>query len=108
DAELRQDLPGLQAADAAQPAGCAEVAGQRAAHLRAETDRVLGGGQRLQRRRLPGPPPLLERARRRRIRERDAHRVDLPAVGTLEEILQETVLSPAAVEDFQVGPRARG
>ena len=33
------------------------------------------------------PPPLLEGARRRRIGQRDAHRLDLAAVRKLEEIL---------------------
>ena len=74
--------------------------------LRAETDGVLGGRQRLQRRRLARPAPLLQRAARLRIGQRDAHGLDLAAVGKLKEILQETVLGPAPFEDFQLGPLA--
>jgi hypothetical protein len=92
DAQLRQDLPGLEAADAAEPPGGAEVARQRAADLAAETDGVFGRRQRLQRRGLPRPAPFLESARGLGGGQRDAHRLDLPAVGKLQEILQETIL----------------
>ena len=106
DLQLRQDLPGLQAADAAQPTRRAEVAGERAADLRAETHGVLGGRQGLQRRGLPRAASLLQRAARLRIGQRDAHGLDLAPVGKLKEILQETVLGPAPFEDFQLGPLA--
>ena len=43
----------------------------------------------------PRPAPLLQRARRLGIGQRDAHRLDLAAVGELKQILQETVARPA-------------
>ena len=103
---LRQDLPGLQAANPAQAPGRAEVAGERAPDLRAEADGVLRGRQRLQPGGLTGPAPLLEGARVGRVRQRDPHRLDGVTVGGPKQVLHESVGGPSPLDDLEVGPFA--